>query len=298
MLKELYTFTVTLEKEVDETITEKRKNDKGVEEEVKISKKVKQEVPVDILLKKPSRRQLEDAETEFSICMSECVKKGILTKAMLAKKYADTGGALAEEEAKELLALYKEAAEIEREVSRLSVKGFDSKDPKIISKISKYDERIAFLRRRIVETESDYRVLFNHTADVKAQNRVLMWYVMHLTYYKSLALNIPEYKLFFSGDSFKDKMDDYYQKDESDDELFLKVIGKVSAVISYWYFSGSEFDPEDIDVFLKENDEAVEEETETETEEETKPDSDDNTKEPEEKPSETVDGQSGTKQQD
>jgi len=259
MLKELYTFTVDFEKEVEESTKEKRTNDQGVEEEVEIKKKVKKEVPIEVLIKKPSRRQLEDAETEFSICMSECVKKGILTKAMLAKKYADTGGALAEEEARDLLNLYKEAAEIEREVSHLSIKGLDKQDEKLRKKLSDYDVRIAEIKRKIIETESDYRVLFNHTADVKAQNRVMMWYVLNLTYYKSLALNVPDYKLFFKGETFKDKMDDYYEKDEQDDELFLKVIGKVSAIISYWYFSGTEFNKEDVDAFLQDNDDVAEE---------------------------------------
>ena len=259
MLKELYTFTVDFEKEVEESTKEKRTNDQGVEEEIEIKKKVKKEVPVEVLIKKPSRRQLEDAETEFSICMSECVKKGILTKAMLAKKYADTGGALAEEEARDLLNLYKEAAEIEREISHLSVKGLDKQDQKLRKKLSDYDVRITEIKRKIIETESDYRVLFNHTADVKAQNRVMMWYVLNLTYYKSLALNIPDYKLFFKGETFKDKMDDYYEKDEADDELFLKVIGKVSAIISYWYFSGTEFNKEDVDAFLQDNDDVAEE---------------------------------------
>jgi len=259
MLKELYTFTVDFEKEVEESTKEKRTNDQGVEEEVEIKKKVKKEVPVEVLIKKPSRRQLEDAETEFSICMSECVKKGILTKAMLAKKYADTGGALAEEEARDLLNLYKEAAEIEREISHLSVKGLDKQDEKLRKKLSDYDVRIAEIKRKIIETESDYRVLFNHTADVKAQNRVMMWYVLNLTYYKSLALDVADYTTFFKGDTFKDKMNDYYEKDEADDELFLKVIGKVSAIISYWYFSGTEFSKEDVDAFLQDNDEVAEE---------------------------------------
>ena len=259
MLKELYKFTVDIEQEVEETLKETRKNENGVEEEIEIKKKVKKDVPIEVLIKKPSRRQLEDAETEFSICMSECVKKGILTKAMLAKKYADTGGALAEEEAKSLLKLYQEAAEIEREVSRLSVKGYDKGNEKLQNKLRDYDVRMTDIKRKIIETESDYRVLFNHTADVKAQNRVLMWYVMNLTYYKGLALNIPEYKLFFKGETFKDKMDDYYKKDEDDEDLFLKIIGKVSSILSYWYFSGAEFKKEDVDAFLNENEEAADE---------------------------------------
>ncbi len=53
-----------------------------------------------------------------------------------------------------------------------------------------------------------------------------MWYVMNLTYYKGLALNIHEYNLFFKGETFIDKMDDYYNKDEYDGGVFLGHIGR------------------------------------------------------------------------
>ena len=99
MFKEIYSFTVEDVREVQEKTKEKRKNDKGVEEEVEITKKVEKKVPFTIGIKEPTRRELEEADMEFSIEMSNCIKKGILTKAMLAKKYSDTGGLLAEADA-------------------------------------------------------------------------------------------------------------------------------------------------------------------------------------------------------
>ena len=110
MFKELYSFTVKDSKEVTEKSKEKRKNAEGVEEEIEVSKKVTKELPFKILIKEPTRRELEEADMEFSIEMSECIKKGILTKAMLAKKYSDTGGVLSENDAKRLVDLYGELA--------------------------------------------------------------------------------------------------------------------------------------------------------------------------------------------
>ena len=82
--KELYSFTVDEEVEVEKKTTKK---DKKTGEETTITKKVKEKVPVVVKIKRPSRRELEEAELEYSVEMSRCVKKGILTKAMLAKKY-------------------------------------------------------------------------------------------------------------------------------------------------------------------------------------------------------------------
>ena len=96
-MKSIYSFTVELTKEVEEKTKEKRKNkETGKEEEVEVSKKVKKKTPHKIVIKEPSRRQLEEADMEYSIEISRCIKKGILTKAMLAKKYSDTGGILTE----------------------------------------------------------------------------------------------------------------------------------------------------------------------------------------------------------
>ena len=122
MFKELYSFTVTDSKEVEEKTKEKRKNQDGVEEEVEVTKKVKKDIPYKVIIKDPSRRQLEEADMEYSIEMSNCIKKGILTKAMLAKKYSDTGGMLSESDANRLVELYAELADLEGEYTRRTLK--------------------------------------------------------------------------------------------------------------------------------------------------------------------------------
>ena len=97
--KELYAFTIDDEREVEKTHTRKNKK---TGEETKVTKKVKEKVPVQFRIKRPSRRELEDGELEYSDEMSNCIKRGILTKAMLYKKYSDTGGVWSEEDAQDL----------------------------------------------------------------------------------------------------------------------------------------------------------------------------------------------------
>ena len=110
--KELYSFTIDQEKEVEKTHTRKNKK---TGEETTVTKKVTEKVPVQVKIKRPSRRELEDAELEYSVEMSRCVKRGILTKAMLYKKYSDTGGVWTEDEAKDYGRLYKKTFEIQNE---------------------------------------------------------------------------------------------------------------------------------------------------------------------------------------
>ena len=175
--KELYTFTVDDEREVEKTHTRKNKK---TGEETTVTKKVKETVPIQIRLKRPSRRELEDAELEYSVEMSRCVKRGILTKAMLYKKYSDTGGVWSEDDAKDYGKLYKEIFDIQNEYARLET--VDKKTEKQKKKIEDLKEQLASARRKIVDAESAMQSLFDHTADVKAQNRLLLWYTLMLTH--------------------------------------------------------------------------------------------------------------------
>lgn len=251
MLKEIYSFTVEDIREVQEKTKEKRKNDKGIEEEVEITKKVEKKVPFKIVLREPTRRELEEADMEFSIEMSKCIKRGILTKAMLAKKYSDTGGLLAESDATKLVDLYSELADGETEYTRRTLvnKNVERLPKAVKEELSKLGARIAIVRRDIVNLESSYQSLFNHTADTKAQNRIVMWYITHLTYFK--AANEKEAKLepLFEGETFEAKIDSYYHKDEGEDSLFQLTSGKLAALLSYWYFS-NEVEPATFDKII------------------------------------------------
>ena len=171
--KELYSFTIDEEKEVEKV--SKRKNRK-TGEETTVTKKVKEKVPVQVKIKRPSRRDLEEAELEYSVEMSRCVKKGILTKAMLYKKYSDTGGVWSEDDAKDYGRLYKEIFDIQTEYVRLET--VDKKTDKQKEKVESLKEELAIKKRKIIDSETSMQSLFDHTADTKAQNRLLLWYTL------------------------------------------------------------------------------------------------------------------------
>ena len=103
--KELYSFSLDREEEVEKETSRK---DKKTGDVIKKIKKVKEKVPYVIRLKRPSRRELEEAELEYSVEMSKCVKKGILTRAMLFKKYSDTGGMYTDAESENYGKIYKD----------------------------------------------------------------------------------------------------------------------------------------------------------------------------------------------
>jgi hypothetical protein len=231
--KIIYDFEVLLEEEIEETETKHVKNkETGDTEEVSTKKKVKREIPYGIVIYEPSRRQVEEADMEFSVEMSKCIKRGILTKAMLAKKYSDSGGLLTEDDSKKLVRSYAELGEIQKELSRLVSK--KKKTAEENDKEAQLTEKFAEVRRGIVDLETAYQSVFNHTADTKAQNKTILWYIINLCNLKNAAgIESP----LFPGEDQESKEDSYYKKDEEGDEIYDLAREKIMAFISFWYFS-------------------------------------------------------------
>lgn len=228
-LKFLYSFKVFREKE--SFVEEVTKNEETKEETI-VKKKTTEKIPFEILLKKPSRREIEEADLEYSVEISKCIKKGILTKAMLAKKYSDTGGMMSESESKRLIELYKRIYDLQNESIRLES---SSKKKENKEKTEKVIEELSSVRKEIVEIESNYRSLFDHTADSKAQNKILLWYILNLTYFKENENEEP--KPFFNGENFESKLDSFYKKEELADEEYILISKKLSTLMAFWFFN-------------------------------------------------------------
>ena len=230
--KELYTFTVEREQEVEKTHT---RTNKKSGEKTTVTKKVKEKTPIEVKLKRPSRRELEDAELEYSVEMSRCVKKGILTKAMLYKKYSDTGGVFSESDAQDYGKLFKEVLNLQNEYVRLDSTDKDKRTEKQKERLEKIKDELAAAKRQMVEVESSMHTLFDHTADTKAQNRLILWYTLMLTHIQEEGDENPV--AYFKGENFEDKVEDYYAKEEEGSDFYLEVIKKITTVLAFWFFN-------------------------------------------------------------
>lgn len=256
--KEIYRFKVFLEEEVEKEVdvekeievekeveVEKTRKDKdGKEEKYKdkekrkvkekqiVKEKRKEQVKKEhtFVITQPTRRQMEDADLEYSIEMSKCVKNGILTKNMLLNKYTDTGGLMSEAEAKRLGEMYAELGQLQTEFTNLNISTNKNDE-----KLQAVTEKMAKLRRTIATAETNFSALLNHTADVKAQNKVMLWYIMFLSHIEKDGELVP----YFEGETFEDKKNFFYVKEEEEDELLATVYNKLSAFVSFWYFSAS-----------------------------------------------------------
>ena len=235
----IYQFTV--KKSEKKQVETKRKNKDGEEETVTTNKTVK--VPVTYVLQKPTRRIAEDAEVFYSVQLSKAIKMGIVTKAMLVKKYQDSGGALSEEETRELLKGIRDLNDLENKYKLLHATGENEEEKEKVGK------DIQTLRRDLIALESSLQTVYQHTADAKAERETLVWYIINLT--KVLDEN-KKPKEYFDGIDYDEQLEDFYNKfeDESSDDFI--VVNKLSKAVGYWFYAQSSTQ-KDIDKFLKED---------------------------------------------
>lgn len=240
----IYSFTVEKKETVKETQEQTQINpDDGTEETISVTKEVEKLIPYQCIIRQPTRRELEEAELEYSIEMSKCIKRGILTKAMLAKKYSDTGGLLAEDDAKFLANKYVEYGSTVNEFQKLQLKSKMS--PQEEARAQELSGLILSSRKEIIDMETTYASLFNHTADARAQNKSISWYMLHLT---SIRREGDDHDTpLFKGEDFAEKTEHYYLMEEEGDEIYDMVSRKLAAFISYWYYSAGSVSSEDFE---------------------------------------------------
>ena len=239
MSKSIYTFTIDKVAKVSEKRTEKYTDDSGEEKERTITEEVEKTIPIEILIKKPNRKQIQEADMVYSIEMSRCIKLGILTKNMLLNKYTDTGGLVSKEDNKVIDKAKTDLIDMEEKLVTLVAVPREERSEELRSEIKNLELDIVDLRKRLVETQASYLDLFNNTADSKAQSRAVMWYVLNMSFYKDTSGG-DDFKPLFIGDTFDDKEEYSYTLEESGNFIYDNAYGKIARVVSFWYFTGTE----------------------------------------------------------
>lgn len=226
--KFLYEFKMNKNMEVEETETSK--NEKG--EEIKVTKKVKKDLPVSLRIVKPNRKLFDEAELFYGVKLSEGIKAGLLTKSLLAKRYQNDGGAMSETEKERYAVLYLDLYRLQNELQRLELNLDSLTKEEQSSKIEKLLIEINDTKKELQEIENYHSTLFDQTAENRARNQTIMWWVLNLSY---ISEDNKEYIPFFGeGDYFK-KLDKYDSYEESDDEFNKQAMLKLAYFISLWY---------------------------------------------------------------
>jgi hypothetical protein len=255
--KWLYSFSINVEKEVEEQVEKKtkRKNKETGKMETVTSQDtvtVKKEVPFTILVRRPTRSQLEDGDMFYSLELNKFIKMGMLTKAMLAKQYGNQGGLWTEKEQQLYKDLMYKMHLKQLDIQQLSILSDNGKlSTRQKNKLNVYIRELTDIKKELTEYEMIQNSLFDHTADVKARNRTIMWYILHTSRFFEGDAEEPVIEEMFEGTSFEERWESYQDKEESEDEIYMRCIDKISSVLTVWYISGIQ-EKDGIEEFMEE----------------------------------------------
>lgn len=229
MTKYIYDFTVKVPTEIER---ESKTVENGVETTIKVKEKGTKDVK--ILIKKPSRKEREEADLEYSRYFFQMQDAGLYTKQQVAKRYNDAGGDLSKTEVEFYNELQLKLTTFTMEAQRYLIRGNSATEEE--KKIGEEAlTNITIVKRQIIDFETQRSEVFNHTADNKAFLRLLNWFTVFLGYKEEDGVISP----LFAGDSFEKKMDDFESKIDSEDPLIFVVKDKLPAFIAYWFTSGA-----------------------------------------------------------
>jgi len=227
-MKKLFEVMVPRDAEVEEI--EASKNEQG--EEVKTTKKVKKKEQRKVFLRKPTRALFDEAELFYGVRLSEGIKAGLLTRALLSKRFTNDGGVLSENEKNIYATLYVALFERQNEFQKLSIKDESERSEEEKARYKEVIEELTDLRTQIQDFESAQASLFDQTAENRARNKTILWWVLQLAY----AVNEKGEEYPFFGDGlYEDKLRIYDNIEETGNDFETLVCRKLAYFVSFWY---------------------------------------------------------------
>ena len=227
-MKTMFEFDIYHEKEIEKI--EVSTNEKG--EEVKTTSKVKASVPVKLAIKKPTRSLFDEAELFYGVRLSEGIKAGLLTRALLAKRFNNDGGVLSDEEQKEYNELYLEFFNLQNEFQKLSIKEESIRSDEEKENLKAVIVKMNDARERLQKYEMAQANLFEQTAENRARNKTIMWWVLQLSLIQGDDKKLKE---LFQDGTYEDKLKRYDEIEESESDVERIAIQKLLYLISFWY---------------------------------------------------------------
>lgn len=181
-------------------------------------------------IKNPSRTQKQNGEIEYAKQLAKFVKAGLLPKAAWSTILENLGGTVSDADAEQYSAakrLFFEVGIRLNELNQLAELSEEQKDEKIDLEI-----QIDEAKKRIQSFELEQIYIFENTAEAKARNATINWWMTELAYK-------DESTPFFVGQSLDEKLDWYEDLDENDaaQKISLKAGQRFSYFISLWFLN-------------------------------------------------------------
>jgi hypothetical protein len=197
---------------------------------------------------KPNRKLREDGELFFASEVSRFAKSGVLPKAAWNTILSNGGGSISDNDREEYGKLLLEYRDKSFELQSILIKSDGNRTPEQQSEFDQISQDLEEIRKKVQSFEATQINIFENTAEAKARNRTILWWVTNLSFKQDGDKFVP----LFDAPTFEAKLDQYdeIEQSEGSDEV-LAVIKRVTYLITLWFLGNVE-KPEDFAVLDKE----------------------------------------------
>jgi len=201
---------------------------------------------------KPNRRTREDGELFYASETSRFAKAGVLPKAAWNTILSNGGGTISDDDREIYGKILADFRSKSFELQSLLIKTDGERTEQEKAQLDSLTVDLEEIRKKIQSFESQQINIFENTAEAKARNRTILWWVTNLAY-KSVDGN---YVPMFDAATLDEKLDLYDELEQADDGGFLmNVLQKITYLVTLWFLGRAET-PEDferLDKSLTEN---------------------------------------------
>jgi hypothetical protein len=218
-------YETTVNKVVEEPSIEIRE-EQG--QKVEVKKTIKQVKPIKLAILKPDRKLFKAAEMFYAKAISDYLKAGLLPYSLVAKRYANDGGVLTDKERDRIKELKDEARKLEgvfygNKTGENSVTQEERNDALV---------RINDINLEVSNISNSYSDIFDSTAEVKARNDTIEWWVLFLLY---INLDGKDYKPLFGDGTHEERIQKLEDLEDKENPFEIESIKKLSYLISFWF---------------------------------------------------------------
>jgi hypothetical protein len=187
---------------------------------------------------KPNRRLREDGELFYAAETSRFAKAGVLPKAAWNTILSNGGGSISEKEREIYGTLLIKFRDSSFELQSILIKSENERTENEKKRSNEILIELEEIRKEIQSFESSQIAIFENTAEAKARNRAILWWILHLSQEYTENNYIP----MFTGETFQDKLVqyDFLEETESEDDFKFSVVRRLTYLTTLWFLGKAE----------------------------------------------------------
>ena len=185
---------------------------------------------------KPNRKIREDGELFFASETSRFAKAGVLPRAAWNTILSNGGGTISDSERESYGKLLADYRTNSFELQSILIKSDGSRSEDENKRIEELLVKIEEIKRNIQSFESEQINIFENTAEAKARNRTILWWMLQLSFVENSGSYVP----VFDGESFYDKLDKYDEINDSDNEELSFTVQRLTYLVTLWFLGRAE----------------------------------------------------------